>query len=66
MIQTAAAPATHQPITRGFLIAHVASSGEINMAVRSENLAHARSHYLELSFVWNGGGEVIAACSNDS
>ena len=36
------------------------------MAVRSENLVHARSQLLELSFARNGGGEVVTACSDDS
>ena len=41
-------------------------SGEINMAIHSENLAHTRSKLLELSLAQNGGKELVAACSDDS
>ena len=44
----------------------VAVSGEINMAICSENLAHTRSKLLEFSFAQNGGKELAAAHSDDS
>ena len=45
---------------------HAALSGENNMSVQSENLAHACSYLLELSFAWNGSKESVAAGSDES
>lgn len=53
-------------ITRGFYNACVALSGEINMAIQSENSTHACLQFLELSFAWIGGEGSVAACSDES
>ena len=41
-------------------------SGEINMAVHSENSPHTCSHFLELCYARSSGEEMFTACGSDA